>query len=233
MGENKSVAHSRKAVMIRMTVALAALSALISIPFVLLSDWLNGWCKVPYALAAAAMFGLYLARSYIRRLLGLFSRAGAVRLIQYDLLIDRVVVPRDACREQAVPDFKPEMFEGKNIRGVKRLTYGRCASPFTQLMSMSLKEFPGMCNFIGRKSPELELNKRYLARRGVPLLRVVGQQDGFAALARHAVVRPLRDPGRAAGPCAELSQARRTFRPSTPAPARGSAGACRSPKSTG
>lgn len=149
-----------------------ALAALISVPFILFCEWLNGWCMAGYVLAVAAMLGLSAIRSYIRRMLGLFSRAGAVRLIEYDLRINRVV-PHDA-------DLATEVFEGAKIRGVKRLTYGLSASPFTQLMSMSLETFPGMRSFIGR--PRLELNKRYLARQEVPLLRVVGQQDGFAAL---------------------------------------------------
>jgi choline dehydrogenase-like flavoprotein len=180
MSERKDVARI-KPVMMRMTVALVVLAALISVPFVLASNWLNGWWKLAYAIAAAVVLGLFLTRSYVhkilaytRKMLGLFSHAGAVRLIEYDLRIDRVV-PRER-------GLAPKMFEGKSIRGVKRLTYRRCASPFTQLMSMSLEKFPAMRRFIGRKSPKLEFNKRYVARQEVPLLRVVGQQDGFAAL---------------------------------------------------
>jgi cholesterol oxidase len=151
---------------------------------VVFSFWLNGWWKAAPVSAAAAVLALYLLwsyRPYIRKMLGLFSRAGAVRLIEYDLRINRVV-RHNVGLEPAVADLEPQMFEGKSIRGIKRLTYGRCASPFTQLTSMSLEKFPGMPSFIGRKSPELELNKRYLARQGVPLLRVVGQEDGFASL---------------------------------------------------
>ena len=66
------------------------------------------------------------------------------------------------------------------VRTIKRLTYGRAASPFTQLLQMSVTTFPQM-TALGTP-PVLELNKRYLARQQIPLLRVVGQEDGVAAL---------------------------------------------------
>ena len=217
--------------MIRLTVALVVLAAVISVPFVLVSDWLNGWWKAAYVSAAAAVLGLYLLWSYwpyIRKMLGLFSRAGAVRLIEYDLRINRVA-RHNVGLEPAVADLEPQMFEGKSIRGIKRLTYGRYASPFTQLTSMSLEKFPGMRNFIGRKSPELELNKRYLARQGVPLLRVVGQQDGFASLVDMLsfalyVIRIVLQVH-----ALSFRKPDALFRPHTPAPARRGAGLAHPP----
>jgi cholesterol oxidase len=101
------------------------------------------------------------------------SRAGAVRLIEYDLTIGKVAPGSN---------FDAAAFEGQRVLAIKRLTYGRAASPFTQLLGMSLRTFPEMRRPIIEKYPLLQLNKRYLARQQVPLLRVVSQQDGIAAL---------------------------------------------------
>jgi cholesterol oxidase len=101
------------------------------------------------------------------------SRAGAVRLINYDLTIG------EAHRS---PGFDPSRFKNQPIRAVKRLTYGRAASPFTQLLEMSVEAFPEMRRPVIGKIPRLKLNKRYLARQQIPLLRIVDQQDGIAAL---------------------------------------------------
>ncbi|TPK58677.1 MULTISPECIES: GMC oxidoreductase [unclassified Mesorhizobium] len=121
--------------------------------------------------------------SHLRLLdiLHLCSRAGGVRLIEYDLHIDKVVEPEDLGTGAR---FDSSLFTQKKIRAVKRLTYARGASPWQQLMEMSVEVFPQMSKtVIGKKLPSLELNKRYLARQSVPLLRIVGQQDRVAALA--------------------------------------------------
>lgn len=101
------------------------------------------------------------------------SRAGAVRLINYDLTIGEVPFS---------PGFDASRFKGQPVRAVKRLTYRRAASPFTQLLEMSVERFPEMRRPVIAKFPLLKLNKRYLARQQIPLLRIVDQQDGIAAL---------------------------------------------------
>jgi len=112
-------------------------------------------------------------REFVWGILVVCSRAGAARLIEYNLHVDKIL---------SATDFDPATFDGRQIRGVKRLTYARGASPFTQLLGMSLETCPQMRKPIIGKFPKLELNKRFLARQGVPLLRVVGQQDGVTAL---------------------------------------------------
>jgi choline dehydrogenase-like flavoprotein len=111
--------------------------------------------------------------NFIMGIMRLCSRAGAVRLIEYDLKIDKVI---------RTTDFDASFFNGARIRAVKRLTYGRAASPFTQLLEMSLDTFPQMRRPIIGQLPVLQLNKRYLARQQIPLLRVVDQQDGATGL---------------------------------------------------
>ena len=105
------------------------------------------------------------------------SRAGGVRLIEYEMKIERVL---------SATEFEDVAFGQKSFRAVKRLTYGRAASPFTQLLGMSLESFPQMST-IGKR-PQLQLNKRYLARQQTPLLRIVSQQDGTTGLADTAAL---------------------------------------------
>ncbi|VIO73308.1 Cholesterol oxidase [Bradyrhizobium ivorense] len=113
------------------------------------------------------------ARDFVTGLLSLCSRAGVVRLIEYDLTIGRII---------RSSEFDVSALSGKRIRAVKRLTYTRASSPFTQLLEMSVETFPELCKPIFGKLPTLRLNKRYLARQQIPLLRVVDQQDGVASL---------------------------------------------------
>jgi pimeloyl-ACP methyl ester carboxylesterase len=160
-------------IMRRLSLALLTVAAVVSVPVVAVLSRSICYTLLSAAVVLVVLFA-YRQRSYILKMFGLFSRAGAVRLIEYDLHIDKVVTSNSG--------FEKSMFEGHKIRGVKRLTYALCASPFTQLMVLSLEKFPGMRTFPGKKLPEMELNKRYLARQEVPLLRVVGQENGFASL---------------------------------------------------
>jgi pimeloyl-ACP methyl ester carboxylesterase len=157
----------------RLSLALLTVAAVVSVPVVAVLSRSIFYTLLSAAVVLAVLCA-YRQRSYILKMFGLFSRAGAVRLIEYDLHVDKVVTSNSG--------FEKSMFEGQTIRGVKRLTYALRASPFTQLMVMSLEKFPGMRTFPGKKLPEMELNKRYLARQEVPLLRVVGQENGFASL---------------------------------------------------
>jgi cholesterol oxidase len=116
----------------------------------------------------------------VRDMLRLFSRAGSVRVIEYDFRIDRVVTP------DATGVLDGSKFERQPIHGVKRLTYARCSSPWAQLMEMTLDTFPQMVSrqFLppGMLPPILKFNPRYVARKAVPLFRIVEHQDRVAAL---------------------------------------------------
>jgi cholesterol oxidase len=116
-------------------------------------------------------------RQYIVDIFRLLTHSGGVRLVEYDLRIDNA---------KSLHNDGPDAtkFEGQAIRGVKRLTYSRFASPWTQVMEMTLEKFPQMARGLaGRQRPRLALNKRYLAKQSVPLIRVVDQQDGISAWA--------------------------------------------------
>jgi len=106
--------------------------------------------------------------------LALASRAGEVRLLEYDLLISKVLT-HDA------PWASPSMMEGQRIKGRKQLTYSRRGNPWEQLMTMTLERFPGL-SWPACTRPALKLNMAYLADIGVPLLRITRQRDMPSAL---------------------------------------------------
>jgi len=100
----------------------------------------------------------------------LASRAGEKRALEYDLTIG----PKS-------PSTKPLTLNGNKIFGVKTFTYERQANPWRQLMEVSVEDFPGLGPFTNERV--LTLDAPYLARIGVPLMRIVRQQDGVGALA--------------------------------------------------
>ena len=117
---------------------------------------------------------------YARDIWRLSSRAGGVRLLEYDLTVV-AVLPHGLEPKASAAVWDAAGFPGQCIRGVKRMTYARGSSPWAQLMELELEKFPHLASS-GKPPPRLELNPRYLARQVVPLLRVVGQQDRVAAL---------------------------------------------------
>jgi hypothetical protein len=116
------------------------------------------------------------------RLWGIYdiaTRAGAVRSLDYTLELHEL---------ETAPGVLPaSLFGGRAARkgavlavdGQKRLTYDGRSSPWQQLMELTLGRFPGMSR---RTSARLTLDLPYLARQGVPLLRVVRQHDHVHAL---------------------------------------------------
>ncbi|WP_457442690.1 alkaline phosphatase D family protein [Roseateles sp. P5_E4] len=98
------------------------------------------------------------------------SRAGEVRRFDYELYVGKVLMPWEDAEGPR---------EGQGISGVKRLTYDRRANPWHQLTRLSLTRMPGMPN---SQRPLLELDMRFLASQGFPLLRITGQQDHARAL---------------------------------------------------
>ncbi|NPC56320.1 alpha/beta fold hydrolase [Caenimonas soli] len=111
------------------------------------------------------------AKARLKNSWELSSRAGAVRLFKYELKTDAVL-------RSSVPEDVADSFRTAAIRGEKRLTYSRRANPWRQLMEVTLKTFPRART----AGAVLALDTGYLARQGVPLLRVVQQQDKPKAL---------------------------------------------------
>jgi choline dehydrogenase-like flavoprotein/pimeloyl-ACP methyl ester carboxylesterase len=116
-------------------------------------------------------------KAFPTRVLGviaLASRAGEVRLLEY-----RLSLVGDPWCKGGTPIDTNRFHAGVTIRGVKRLTYARRANPWRQLMRLHVTELPGLA----RGKPALDLDPKYLAGRGVPLFKIVGQNDQVAALA--------------------------------------------------
>jgi len=107
----------------------------------------------------------------------LATRAGAVRTLEYRLVLTGF---RRVDGRPATTLFGSGAVDGARleVRGRKRLTYDGTSSPWTQLMELPVSEFPGLTG----PTPILKLDLPYLARQGVPLLRVVSQQDHMQAL---------------------------------------------------
>jgi choline dehydrogenase-like flavoprotein len=106
--------------------------------------------------------------------LALASRAGEVRRLDY-----RLALSGDA---QTSPDATLDTSgyrAGAWIGGAKRLTYARRSNPWRQLMRLKLSDFPGLA----RGKPSLRLDEKFLAAEGVPLVKIVGQNDQVTALA--------------------------------------------------
>ena len=106
--------------------------------------------------------------SRVRSGLALASHAGEIRTLGYELWIGAA---------QTGPNFQ---LIGNRIIGKKTFTYARRANPWRQLMEVSLDRFPGM---VHGQDAVLTLDSGFLARIGVPLMRLVRQRDAVASIA--------------------------------------------------
>ena len=109
----------------------------------------------------------------LRIAIHLASRAGEVRRFDYILRTTSV---------QAQPGFEGLIRAGDAIHGVKRFTYSRRSNPWNQLLYLTLIQFP-IKNDRFAPRPQLKLDARFLARQGVPLLRITAQHNQPEALA--------------------------------------------------
>ncbi|RJG40567.1 hypothetical protein D3Y55_25140 [Mesorhizobium sp. DCY119] len=105
--------------------------------------------------------------SRIKSGLAIASHSGAIRAFVYDLTIGS-------------PDAGATIrLSGDRIRGIKTFTYDRRCNPWRQLMEIALEQFPGATR---SAKPVLRLDVGYLARIGVPLVRIVRERDGVSAI---------------------------------------------------
>ncbi|MBC5786019.1 GMC family oxidoreductase N-terminal domain-containing protein [Ramlibacter sp. USB13] len=101
--------------------------------------------------------------------IGSAGRAGERRVFRYALTVQDAAGPQ------------PLLRAGTRIRGSKCLTYGLRSNPWRQLTELRLDGFP-----IGPAAPVLRLDGRFLAKKGVPLLRITDQENHVVALAEVA-----------------------------------------------
>jgi cholesterol oxidase len=112
-------------------------------------------------------------RRRVGGILALASRAGAARRLDYEFTVT-----------QASGALARDFADGTRLSGFKQLAYERGANPLEQLMTLTLTRFPGLAAGGDPKAarPRLALHLPFLAAQGVPLMRVVDQQDQPTAL---------------------------------------------------
>ena len=110
-----------------------------------------------------------------RHLWTLVTHTGGVRTLEYHLVIGPASKDTSASGLWKLKDQDGD----RRIVGIKRLTYARRSNPWRQLMDMDLTEFPCIA---GNARRRLNLDLRFLARRGLPLLRIMQQQNQVKAL---------------------------------------------------
>jgi cholesterol oxidase len=107
-------------------------------------------------------------KSLWQRIVSLYkalTRAGEVRLFEYELAVQSPTVNAIAL----------DTHTGKRICGSKRISYLYRGNPLDQLSQMTLSEFPGRVQ--RRGAGVLTLVPEFLARSGLPLFRIMRQQD--------------------------------------------------------
>lgn len=107
-------------------------------------------------------------------ILRLASRAGEVRRFDYALEVGHPECPAGDGGEDLA-----KAFDGQRIAGNKRLTYDRRANPWLQLTRLTLTELPLLAE---GDNNILKLDAPFLAREGVPLFQLTGQQNQPEAL---------------------------------------------------
>jgi cholesterol oxidase len=118
-------------------------------------DWATGALRQPLSL------GGFLASA---------ARAGETRCFDYALRLGTTLKGADHVLARPL---RP----GAALRGSKRLGYGLRSNPWRQLTQVHLEGFPGC------REALLRLDGRFLARQGVPLMRVTQQENHVVALA--------------------------------------------------
>jgi choline dehydrogenase-like flavoprotein len=102
------------------------------------------------------------------------ARAAERRVFAYDLRVGQV----ERRWTGAAP--APRIGAGTPVRGTKCLTYALHGNPWQQLTELQLHGFP-----LGG-DPVLKLDCRFIVKQGVPLLRIIRQENQVVALAEFA-----------------------------------------------
>jgi cholesterol oxidase len=100
----------------------------------------------------------------------LATRAGEVRRFDYCLTVGDATI----FAESELGASFANTLKGAVVKGEKRLTYNCRANPWRQMMELSLTQFPSMSKGI---VPLLTLDTRFIAKQGIPLIQIVGQQN--------------------------------------------------------
>ncbi len=99
------------------------------------------------------------------------SRAGEIRLFEYELTLDTNCTTSPLAAQLREQD--------KRIHGYKRIGYRRRGNPLRQLMEVDLDAFP---HLVKERPARLVLRPEFLARKGLPLFRISKQENLALAL---------------------------------------------------
>lgn len=101
------------------------------------------------------------------------AHAGEIRTMDYDLQLIK-------CMKAPPVDSGLTLGVGDAVKGKKTITYKRAANPLRQMSEMTVDKLGNV--ELPTQKPVLALQPEFLAREGVPLLRVVGQSDSVTAV---------------------------------------------------
>ena len=107
----------------------------------------------------------------------LASRAGAVRLLEYDLLVGNTTLSPDGV---AAGLGAPADWTNRRIRAHKSLTYGAGSNPVRQLMQATIDDWPRLLR--AACTPTLTVDPAHFFHTGVPLVRIDRQRNSPTAL---------------------------------------------------
>jgi len=138
-------------------------------------------------------------RNLVSRFLNLgrtLSRAGEIRTLNYNLTITDGIKVEDFSYFAPTKDSKTPT-KPKKIVGIKHLTYRRRSNPWNQLSEVSLTQLPSKLDTAKKvklkavpprlarplsNQNTLALDMGYLAKTGIPLMRITQQQNQVNAL---------------------------------------------------
>ncbi|HEX2545327.1 MAG TPA: GMC family oxidoreductase N-terminal domain-containing protein [Ramlibacter sp.] len=109
----------------------------------------------------------------LQRFLNSAARAGEMRCFDYRLEVGKAL-------KETRPALAAQLAKACVFSGSKRLTYASKCNPWRQLTEMKLQGFPGT------PSALLKVDGRFMARQGVPLMRITKQENQVVALAEFA-----------------------------------------------
>lgn len=109
----------------------------------------------------------------------LASQSGEVRRMEYILAAQKVHTQGN--QEKNISFWKSHL-EAAPIHGLKRLTYACKSNPWTQLTQLELTQLGTSLLSSSSNSPILSLDGRFAAGSGIPLLRIVEQDNQVDAI---------------------------------------------------
>jgi cholesterol oxidase len=115
-------------------------------------------------------------RPGIRNYLALATQCGEARIMRYRVKVAQV--------EREAPGWEGVVAPGDPIDGSKRLVYAAGENLWNQLLYLNLESLGQwvLCPGTDGQAPRLKLDARFLAQKGIPLVRITRQENQVRAL---------------------------------------------------